>query len=469
MMTRRIILALSLALTLTCLAQAQVLMKVSDVSPLAVATGTLTEVRVEGTGMHEVVAADSIDDGVSVEWLSAGPLAKFKVSVPSHNESGFVTIALKARGQVPSEIRLPCVPPDRLVREAEPNNGMDQAQMLPLGGGRQVALGVLTGADDQDVFSFAAGKGMRLRATMRLSGRVVETTPSLVLFDASHAEVGRDNGGSESHIKLSQTLPESEKFLLVLQCTQPNAEGGAEKVDNFETSYSLEIAISNDDALDGAITVERLTHVTPGRIARLLPVEERPAWLTYLEKSQAKAVNDRRVLAEELKALGRESSDKAPSGGSPPRIPSKQNAAAWLADPATLAVAESVVSYQTPDGGWSKAVKYSEGPRPTGTHWTTQSGEGWHYCGTLDNRATSTEITFLSAMHKNTSREDFKECARRGLRWILDAQFPNGGWPQTYPLESGYHEHITFNDGAMLHALELVSEVASGVDVRLGR
>ena len=33
-----------------------------------------------------------------------------------------------------------------------------------------------------------------------------------------------------------------------------------------------------------------------------------------------------------------------------------------------------------------------------------------------------------------------------GLRYVLESQYPNGGWPQWYPLRGGYHDHYTFND-----------------------
>jgi PelA/Pel-15E family pectate lyase len=137
-------------------------------------------------------------------------------------------------------------------------------------------------------------------------------------------------------------------------------------------------------------------------------------------------------------------------------------------DPASFGTAESskladvVISYQTPTGGWSKAVDYAQGPRRPGTHWTTQSEEGWHYCGTLDNHSTTEQIVFLSRVYLATKREDCREAALRGLEWILNAQFPNGGWPQNYPLEPGYHEGITLNDDAMMHALDILLAVNRG-------
>ncbi|MGE5499717.1 MAG: pectate lyase, partial [Syntrophothermus sp.] len=45
--------------------------------------------------------------------------------------------------------------------------------------------------------------------------------------------------------------------------------------------------------------------------------------------------------------------------------------------------------------------------------------------------------------------ERYSTAAVKGLRYIISAQYPNGGWPQFWPDTSGYRKYITFNDGAM--------------------
>ena len=50
----------------------------------------------------------------------------------------------------------------------------------------------------------------------------------------------------------------------------------------------------------------------------------------------------------------------------------------------------------------------------------------------------------------------------RGLDYIFAAQYPNGGWPQVWPLAGGYHDAITYNDNAMVNVLKLLNEVADG-------
>ncbi len=56
----------------------------------------------------------------------------------------------------------------------------------------------------------------------------------------------------------------------------------------------------------------------------------------------------------------------------------------------------------------------------------------------------------------------YRDSFLRGLDYLFAAQYPNGGWPQVWPLEGGYHDAITFNDGAMGQTLELLQAVAGG-------
>ena len=48
----------------------------------------------------------------------------------------------------------------------------------------------------------------------------------------------------------------------------------------------------------------------------------------------------------------------------------------------------------------------------------------------------------------------------KGIHYLLAAQYPNGGFPQVYPLEGGYHDAITFNDNAVSESAETLSDVA---------
>jgi PelA/Pel-15E family pectate lyase len=209
---------------------------------------------------------------------------------------------------------------------------------------------------------------------------------------------------------------------------------------------------------DGAIKLPQLKIINAERVAAL-PEPDRAAWQAYLERSRADSVAERKVLAAELAAEGLSESRPAPQTSETLKVTSEHDVA-FFSKPATAALADVILSYQTPTGGWSKAVDYKQGPRQPGTHWTSQSGRGWHYSGTLDNRATTEQIRFLARVHAITEGDAYRDGALRGLRWLLKAQFPHGGWPQVYPLQPGYHEAITLNDDAMVHALEVLLDVS---------
>lgn len=91
--------------------------------------------------------------------------------------------------------------------------------------------------------------------------------------------------------------------------------------------------------------------------------------------------------------------------------------------------------------------------------------EHWHYIATLDNDATNTEIHYLaelSAALPGPDGDKYRAAAKHGIEYLLAAQYPNGGWPQIYPLEGGYHDAITFNDGALIETVEVLTAVAKG-------
>ncbi len=197
--------------------------------------------------------------------------------------------------------------------------------------------------------------------------------------------------------------------------------------------------------------------LTEERIQKL-PEAEKVSWNRYLTKSDNYALHERKTLSVEIAKAGLTQSRPAPNNRKEFELPSKV-ATSWLENPETIKLAEVVMSYQTPTGGWSKAVDYSKGPRSLGTHWTSQSDLGWHYCGTLDNRSTTEQVRFLAYMYTTRADARYREAVNRAIRWLLDAQYPNGGWPQVYPVESGYHEAITLNDNAMLHAIQTLQDV----------
>lgn len=193
-----------------------------------------------------------------------------------------------------------------------------------------------------------------------------------------------------------------------------------------------------------------------------LPVPERAEWLDYLERSQTNAQRDAAVLQAEVQSNKMTNALRAPSGGDF-KLPAKESDA-YYSQAEAGRLADVILSYQTPSGGWSKHTGYSKGPRQPGMQWTSQNAPGQkpHYVATFDNRATTEELYFLAQVWLATKREDCRAGFLKGLNFILAAQYPNGGWPQGYPLEGGYHDDITFNDDAMTRILELLQAIKRG-------
>ena len=200
--------------------------------------------------------------------------------------------------------------------------------------------------------------------------------------------------------------------------------------------------------------------VTLRRIKELSSMEQ-SRWKDYLQRSQTNALADAAAVQAEVVANKMTNPMRAPSGGDFKL--SVKTGDAWYAGDEAKQLAEVVLSYQTPTGGWSKHTGYNKGPRQPGMQWTSQNepGQPAHYVATFDNGSTTEQMYFLANVWHATKREDCKAGFIEGLKFILAAQFPNGGWPQVYPLEGGYHDDITFNDDAMTHILELLHDIAS--------
>ena len=208
-----------------------------------------------------------------------------------------------------------------------------------------------------------------------------------------------------------------------------------------------------------------------------LPAAQRGVWLDYLKHSEEQKAADKRVLAAER--VGMTELPPLPKQYFSARsIPLHRDAAFYKSDEARH-LGDDILSFQIASGGWSKNLDMSV-PRLKGQSYATanlapvSSGAGdfdeaqdesWHYVGTLDNDATNTELHFLaelSAAWPGPEGDKYRASFLRGIEYLLHAQFPNGGWPQVWPLEGGYHDAITFNDDAVTESAEVLTLAAEG-------
>ena len=131
---------------------------------------------------------------------------------------------------------------------------------------------------------------------------------------------------------------------------------------------------------------------------------------------------------------------------------------AWFRSEVARAVADSVIQYQSSQGGWPKSTNLANPPRSP----DDIPPPGGSRANSLDNDATTVPMRFLARIAHQTGDSRYKNSFLNGVDYLLAAQYPGGGWPQFWPLRKGYYSHITFNDGAMIRVMQLLRDVADG-------
>ena len=134
---------------------------------------------------------------------------------------------------------------------------------------------------------------------------------------------------------------------------------------------------------------------------------------------------------------------------------------AWFASDDARTIANSVLQYQSPQGGWPKSTNLAMPPLELNN--IPHDGDG--RANSLDNNATTLPMEFIARVYQGSKDEKLKTSFIKGLDYLLKAQYPNGGWPQFWPLRGDkYYSHITFNDGAMINVMKLLQAVAAGTE-----
>ncbi len=129
-------------------------------------------------------------------------------------------------------------------------------------------------------------------------------------------------------------------------------------------------------------------------------------------------------------------------------------------------VLDNVLSWQNANGGWWKAYDVNKAkpgakPKPD-ERFPAQDQNLSGDVSTFDNMATWSELRLLARAVALTKEQRYKDAFDRGMKFVLAAQYENGGWPQRFPLEDNYGRHITYNDDAMVQVMHLVRDVAKG-------
>lgn len=133
-------------------------------------------------------------------------------------------------------------------------------------------------------------------------------------------------------------------------------------------------------------------------------------------------------------------------------------------------MANALVFGQLPCGGWHYFIDFD----PEGTErWyedVLSKAWGWeefyHWSGnaTFDDDTTAGATRFLLDLYTTTLDPEYRPPLERALNFVLESQYPLGGWPQRYPLNDehvvegrpDYTSYYTFNDNVIPGNIELL-------------
>ncbi|MGX4643128.1 pectate lyase [Massilia sp. SYSU DXS3249] len=144
----------------------------------------------------------------------------------------------------------------------------------------------------------------------------------------------------------------------------------------------------------------------------------------------------------------------------------------WLArdaDPAAALaadrrLADNIVSWQMPHGGFYKTPAWYASPWNGSAPRSGWFGANGVELGTIDNGGTVSEILVLADVYGRSGNPAYRDSARKAMDFLLNMQYPSGGFPQVYPSRgpASYSNHVTFNDNAMVRVLLLLDQALRG-------
>jgi hypothetical protein len=124
-------------------------------------------------------------------------------------------------------------------------------------------------------------------------------------------------------------------------------------------------------------------------------------------------------------------------------------------------VGAALIWGQHPSGGWNYVVDFA-GDRSLRDWYATVGKNAWrleefqHYYGnaTFDDQSTTDAAIFLLRLYMEKLDSKYKAPVDRAIAFVLDSQYPIGGWPQRFPLRYEFSKHggadytsyLTFND-----------------------
>ncbi len=134
-------------------------------------------------------------------------------------------------------------------------------------------------------------------------------------------------------------------------------------------------------------------------------------------------------------------------------------------------VAKVLIGGQKPCGGWNYMFDMA-GEDSIKEWYATIGKNGWrmeefqHYYGnaTFDDSVTSDAAKFLLRIYMEKNDSTFRAPLDKAIQFVLESQYPIGGWPQRYPLRydhefkgmADYSSFITLNDDVITENIDFL-------------
>ena len=128
---------------------------------------------------------------------------------------------------------------------------------------------------------------------------------------------------------------------------------------------------------------------------------------------------------------------------------------------AAVKAGDALIAGQHVSGGWNYIIDF-DGEDSLRRWYETIGRNGWrleefqHYYGnaTFDDHATVECARFLLRLHLERGEPRFRAAVGKAISFVLDSQYPVGGWPQRWPRMAAFENHgrpdytghITLND-----------------------
>ena len=134
-------------------------------------------------------------------------------------------------------------------------------------------------------------------------------------------------------------------------------------------------------------------------------------------------------------------------------------------------IATAIIYAQHPSGGWNYVADYA-GETSLKDWYATIGKHAWrleefqHYYGnaTFDDAGTADAAKFLLRLYMEKRDEQYRGPLNKAIDFVLNSQYPIGGWPQRFPLmyDHPYPDHpdyssfITFNDDVAIENIDFL-------------